>query len=442
MASNYRYATFAGKRVLIIGCGETGMDLAYRAVQVSDATAISMKTGNLCVPHEGWGGVPLDTLMANLFEHSYEHWWCHKHHLKWRFTTVFIKLGFFVMGGSSAGYNQWAGRVPHVKRGYNILCKSTAALPYINRPLKRAARWYSWLWDWNEKKVDKDILSFPAPTSVNGKTVTFKDGRTFEADVIVFATGYRQTFPFLHKAKKAEMAAADAAAAEVATLMEAEATSGWRAGTGARGPEDPLPAEHFVISPDEPTLSFLGFVRPNVGAIPPMAEMQVMWWIQRLKGKTTPAVDPPSYGLLGKKLLYGVDYGNYMHQLAAEIGAAPSVFALAKRPRVLIAYCIGQAYVVFFRLQGPYASPKAWDIAANELFQPVIRRGFFANATLIGTMALFGCINLWLFAIESCLHFALQAAHGLGLDPVLRTSGRLLRAASSVLSSCTSCTGC
>ena len=58
MASNYRYATFAGKRVLIIGCGETGMDLAYRAVQVSDATAISMKTGNLCVPHEGWGGVP------------------------------------------------------------------------------------------------------------------------------------------------------------------------------------------------------------------------------------------------------------------------------------------------------------------------------------------------------------------------------------------------
>ena len=271
--------------------------------------------------------------------------------------------------------------------------------------------------------------------------MTFKDGRTFEADVIVFATGYRQTFPFLHKAKKAEMAAADAAAAEVATLMEAEATSGWRAGTGARGPEDPLPAEHFVISPDEPTLSFLGFVRPNVGAIPPMAEMQVMWWIQRLKGKTTPAVDPPSYGLLGKKLLYGVDYGNYMHQLAAEIGAAPSVFALAKRPRVLIAYCIGQAYVVFFRLQGPYASPKAWDIAANELFQPVIRRGFFANATLIGTMALFGCINLWLFAIESCLHFALQAAHGLGLDPVLRASGRLLRAASSVLSSCTSCTG-
>ena len=23
--------------------------------------------------------MPLDTLIANLFEHSYEHWFCHKH---------------------------------------------------------------------------------------------------------------------------------------------------------------------------------------------------------------------------------------------------------------------------------------------------------------------------------------------------------------------------
>ena len=46
-----------------------------------------------------------------------------------------------------------------------------------------------------------------------------------------------------------------------------------------------------------------------------------MWWIQRLQGKTIAPIAPTSYGLLGKKLTYGVDYGNYMHQLAAEIGA-------------------------------------------------------------------------------------------------------------------------
>ena len=34
---------------------------------------------------------------------------------------------------------------------------------------------------------------------------------------------------------------------------------------------------------------------------------------------------------------YGVDYGNYMHQLAAEFGGAPSLRTLALRsPRVLV----------------------------------------------------------------------------------------------------------
>ena len=53
--------------------------------------------------------MPLDTLIANLFEHSYEHWFMHKHHLKWRFTTYFIRAGFFLTTGSSVGYNQYVG---------------------------------------------------------------------------------------------------------------------------------------------------------------------------------------------------------------------------------------------------------------------------------------------------------------------------------------------
>ena len=268
-------------------------------------------------------------------------------------------------------------------------------MPYINRPLKRAAWWYSWLWKWAEPAVDKDITSFPAPTSVEGRTVTFADGRTFDADLIVLATGYKQTFPFLHS----DRAGADFGA--------------WCAATGARGAEDPLPPEHFIIAPDEPTLAFLGFVRPNVGAIPPMAELQAMWWVQRLRGRTVAAVAPPSYGLLGKKLNYGVDYGNYMHQLAAEIGATPSLRALARRPRALAAYCLGQAYVPFFRLEGPFASAHAWQLAETELYWPVKRRGLFANAALVGTMALFGAINLLFHAVESVARLA-QRAVGLG----------------------------
>ncbi len=386
---------FAGRRVLVIGCGETGMDLAYRAVQVADQTALSIKKGFLSVPYEGWGGVPLDTLITNIFEHAYEHRWAHATHLKWKFTTVLIRIAFFVMTGSTEGYNQWVGGLTgQVKRGYHILCKSTAAMPYLNRPFKQKGWWYSWLWNWSEPSVDKSIHAHGAPARVDGRTVTFADGRTFDADVIALATGYRQTFPFLHATGKA-------AGAGRAAENGSGGGDGWKICTGARGPEDPLPPEHFIVSPTEPGLAFIGFVRPNVGAIPPMAELQVMWWIERLRGRTKPALAPPSYMLLGGKLTYGVDYGNYMHQLAAEIGAAPTVTMLLRRsPKAFLAWALGQAYIPFFRLRGPFASEDCWRLAETELLSPVLRRGSLANLMLVLVVLLFGYVSLLCYALE------------------------------------------
>jgi hypothetical protein len=42
---------------------------------------------------------------------SYVHPWVEAAHLKWKVTTVFIRLGFLLFTGSSWGYNQWTGRV-------------------------------------------------------------------------------------------------------------------------------------------------------------------------------------------------------------------------------------------------------------------------------------------------------------------------------------------
>ena len=44
---------FAGKRVLVVGCGETGMDLAYRAVQVASQAALSIRNGFRCRTRAG-----------------------------------------------------------------------------------------------------------------------------------------------------------------------------------------------------------------------------------------------------------------------------------------------------------------------------------------------------------------------------------------------------
>jgi hypothetical protein len=82
---------------------------------------------------------------------------------------------------------------------------------------------------------------------------------------------------------------------------------------------------------------------------PVLSYPQVMWWIQRMRGAVKAPLSAPLYGLLAKRRVYGVDYGLYMHQLANDIGAAPDLLNWLTRPKVLLAYALGQAYITFFR---------------------------------------------------------------------------------------------
>ena len=88
--------------------------------------------------------------------------------------------------------------------------------------------------------------------------------------------------------------------------------------------------------------------------------------------------------------------------MSTEIGAAPTITDLLLTPKALIAYSLGQAYVSFFRLVGPFASKKAgWDVAEGELFEPVVSRGLWANAIFLVTMALFAYLNLLCCVVEA-----------------------------------------
>jgi dimethylaniline monooxygenase (N-oxide forming) len=91
-----------------------------------------------------------------------------------------------------------------------------------------------------------------------------------------------------------------------------------------------------------------------------------------------------------------------MHEVAGDIGAAPDILdrRMLANPRVLTSYCLGQAYITFFRLQGPFAHEKAWEVSANELFEPVVDRGMFSNAVFLSLIGMFGAINLGAYAVE------------------------------------------
>ena len=258
-SSQYKDSTlFTNKRVLILGSGETAMDIALRAIQnpQSRSVALNVRRGFLSVPHSLAEDRPLDVFITNLFEHSYEHPWVQKLRLRWILSTVVIRF-FLFLTGSSVGFNQWACETTPIRRGYHIINKSHGAMGHLNVPVKQKSLWGRlWLWIYGETNL-RPIESFHR-TSVcgmrdDGVTVEFDDGRVFEADVIVLATGYKQSFPFLDEAIKEDHRRTISVSKE--TEMSKYVLE-----------EDYLPSDHFIVNRKRPRLGFIGFVRPNVGA--------------------------------------------------------------------------------------------------------------------------------------------------------------------------------
>jgi dimethylaniline monooxygenase (N-oxide forming) len=396
---------FTNQRVLVLGSGETAMDIAHRAIQNphSQTVALCVRRGFLSIPHNLAEDRPLDVFITNLFEHAYEHPWVHALRLRWVLSTVFIRV-FLLITGSSFGFNQWAVPTTPIRRGYHIINKSHAAMGHLNVPIKRKTVWGRfWMWAYGETNL-RPMESFHKTQVVDvegdGVTVRFEDGRTYEADLIVMATGYKQSFPFLDDTIRKDFQR------ESLEAKSGPAAPGGEAKCKYALDEDYLPTEHFIVSKSRPRLGFIGFVRPNVGAIPPMSELQAMWWLQRMAGKTNmlPAkAGPPSYMVLGAKYQYGVDYGNYMHRVAEDIGAAPTLSTLAKsnQPlKALYTYCIGQSMVPLFRLEGPYASKFCGEVVTGELWRVCMRRGLAENVGLIYMTYLSLLMNMAACALE------------------------------------------
>jgi dimethylaniline monooxygenase (N-oxide forming) len=167
-----------------------------------------------------------------------------------------------------------------------------------------------------------------------GRIATFEDGSELEVDTIVLCTGYAPpTFPFLKFP---------------VTLSE---------------------LDRFCIdrSAGAP-LAFIGFVRPNIGAMPPMAEMQARWFTATLDGATDEPgarmpvrlqVDrPPALRELGDRLPTLVDFSSYMDELAELVGCKPTTTRIGFRPGLLARLYFAPFCSAQYRLVGPHAEPE------------------------------------------------------------------------------------
>jgi len=163
-----------------------------------------------------------------------------------------------------------------------------------------------------------------------------------------------------------------------------------------------------IIHASRPDIAFIGFVRPGVGAIPPIAEQQAMWWTALIRDRMLMPTDPPHYHLLAAKdsrIHYGVDHSAYMSTLARDFGGAPGLVQLWRRHgwRVLLTYCFGASFVTFYRLVGPFESADAPRIAVTELAETITRRGVAGNL-LFGVipMAFYGLVNAVVYLLDCC----------------------------------------
>ncbi|TFK45983.1 FAD/NAD(P)-binding domain-containing protein [Heliocybe sulcata] len=417
-SSEYKYREqLRDRKVLILGTGETGMDLAYEAAKAGAKEAVlCSRAGFLSFPKalndfsllgfkfESKTPVPIDSLITNLGETAYVHPWVAKSHIRWFISDFVIKRVLWVLTGTQAGCNQWVGELEpqRLGRAYVFLNKSHKAMPYINRPYRHRPRFMDYLSRYIDPPEDMppqthftvDLAPFPTHFTESGQAVFPLDrdaqGRPkrkdavriqekeVKPDMVIYATGYKQDFEFLEKG-------------EYKTPEEADVRN--------------------VCWSGDPSVGFIGFVRPGVGAIPPISEIQSMFWVSLLKNQVTLPVSPPHYHLLvseNARIKYGVDHSTYVSTLAKDIGAAPGLWQIWREygVHVLTCYCFGAAFVPFYRLVGPYKSAAAPAIIKTELWDTITRRGILGNVAM-------GLIPMVFYLTLNCMAWVAEQVSGL-----------------------------
>jgi thioredoxin reductase len=161
-SSQYKKATiFAGKRVLVVGAGNSGCDIAVDAVHHADSVDLSVRRGYYFVPRYLFGK-PADTLNQGRPLPARIKQFIDTRVLK-AFTGDPVKFGF-----PRADYR--------IYESHPIV--NTLVLGHLGQG---------------------DLRIVPAPERFDGTTVHFTDGTHADYDLIVLATGYSLDYPFVDR---------------------------------------------------------------------------------------------------------------------------------------------------------------------------------------------------------------------------------------------------
>ena len=159
----YRDASeFDGKRVVIVGAGNSGVDIACDAARSADRAVLSMRRGYWFVPKHLFG-IPTDVIVADPPPIPIPH----------RVETWALEALLKVVVGKPLRFGLPAPD-HHVLETHPIV--NTAVLHHISHG---------------------DLEPKPDVARLDGEDVVFTDGSRVQADLVLLATGYQHAIPYL-----------------------------------------------------------------------------------------------------------------------------------------------------------------------------------------------------------------------------------------------------
>ncbi|HEA18340.1 MAG TPA: hypothetical protein ENH88_18235 [Pseudoalteromonas prydzensis] len=302
-------AAFTNKRVLCVGLGESSADITAEISQVASRCVLSLRRYHAVAPrYMAFQEDPYFTIDTS-----------------WLTSRIVNKLPHHYHGGITKHiFNKYVNsRNDHVRIRGEWLKKSG---PSHHQAVTKNERLFKPI---AEGKVIPNIGGIER---FEKDAVVFKDGTKESIDAVVFCTGYQLNFPFLTNT--------------ITNMRDLY--------------------KQMIIPEQGHSLAFIGFVRPQQGGIPVIAEMQCRYLsqlasgLQQLPGKSE-MLDIIKHDAKHWQTEYKitphvaslVNYCHYMDSMAKLVGCMPTIPSLFKDPLLRVKLLHNPQFAIQYRLAGP-----------------------------------------------------------------------------------------